>query len=290
MRAGQRLGHKTAAQATQQGLEFVAHVGHRQHVLPGQQVDGHWRHALRGIGDGDRAVVHQLIVADRFSRGREGVVWRDAKNKGQRTQRPQLHTARVGVHARHPDRQVDLPRHQRLPGAGHDVAAQPQTGCRALGLVLIADADAAERLDQVKNRRCAEQVFEADRQRRFPAAGDPLDAVGYRVELLQQAPAFVQQLGAGGGELRLPRAAVEEQHIERFFELAHAVGQRRRHLAELARGGGKTAGAGDGVHHRQGVGGQDIAAVGHRLFCGRWSSKSLNSVVRSGVRSQWATR
>ena len=80
---------------------------------------------------------------------------------------------------------------------------------------------------------------------------------------LQQAPALVQQFLAGGGELGLARAAVEQQHVERVLELAHAVGQRRGHLAELARRGGKAAGAGDGVHHRQGFGGQHVAAVGH---------------------------
>jgi hypothetical protein len=72
----------------------------------------------------------------------------------------------------------------------------------------------------------------------------------------QQAAALHQQLLAGGGELGLARAAVEQQHVERLFELAHAVGQRRRHLAQLTRRAGKAAGAGDGVHHHQGIGGE----------------------------------
>ncbi len=135
------------------------------------------------------------------------------------------------------------------------------------------------RLRELEDRRLRQQVLEADRQRALPAAGHALHAVGHRVQLLQQAAAFVQQLGAGGGELGLARTAVEQQHVQRVFELAHAVGQRRRHLAQLARGGGEAAGAGDGVHHLQRFGGQRLAAVGgHRFIlfeCGLqgWSTR-----------------
>ena len=75
--------------------------------------------------------------------------------------------------------------------------------------------------------------------------------------------ALVEQFLAGGGELRLARAAVEQQHVERVLELAHVVGQRRGHLAELARRGGEAAGARDGVHHREGFGREHVAAFGH---------------------------
>ena len=68
---------------------------------------------------------------------------------------------------------------------------------------------------------------------RLPAGGDALDPVGDGVHLLEQAPALVEQLLAGGGERGLARAAVEQQHVERVLELAHAVGEGRRHLAEL---------------------------------------------------------
>ena len=46
-------------------------------------------------------------------------------------------------------------------------------------------------------------------------------------------------------------------------ELAHAVGQRRGHLAELAGRGGEAAGARDHVHHQKGFGRQHIAAIRH---------------------------
>jgi hypothetical protein len=58
-----------------------------------------------------------------------------------------------------------------------------------------------------------------------PAAGHALDAVGHGVKLPQQAPPFVQQLDAGGDQLRLARAAVEQQHIQSFLQLAHAAGR-----------------------------------------------------------------
>ena len=35
--------------------------------------------------------------------------------------------------------------------------------------------------------------------------------------------------------------------------------------AQLARGGGKTAGARDGVHHHQGIGREGVQSVGHEL-------------------------
>ena len=66
-------------------------------------------------------------------------------------------------------------------------------------------------------------------------------AVGHGFDLVQQAPALAQQLVAGGGEARLARAAIEQQHVERLLELAHAVGQRRGHLAEFARRRGEAA-------------------------------------------------
>jgi len=49
--------------------------------------------------------------------------------------------------------------------------------------------------------------------------------------------------------------------IGSFGELAHAVGQRRGHLAELARRGGEAARARDRVHHRQRFGREGVTAV-----------------------------
>ena len=119
-----------------------------------------------------------------------------------------------------------------------------------------------ERAAQVEHRRARDDVVDGDAELRLPAGGDPLDAVRDRVHLVEQAAAFVEQLAAGGGQRRLARAAVEQQHVERVLELAHVVGQRRRHLAELARRRGEAAAARDRVHHRQRVGRQDVARLG----------------------------
>jgi hypothetical protein len=83
------------------------------------------------------------------------------------------------------------------------------------------------------------------------------------VDLLQQARALAQQFGARFGGACLARAAVEQQHVQRILDLAHAVGQGAGHQAELARCGGKAAGLGDHLQHGQAVGGQHIARVLH---------------------------
>ena len=85
--------------------------------------------------------------------------------------------------------------------------------------------------------------------------GDASYAIGDGVDLDQQARAFAQQLAAGFGQARLARAAVEEQHVERFFDLAHAVGQRARHHAGGAGGSGEAAALGDALQHGERVGG-----------------------------------
>jgi hypothetical protein len=88
-----------------------------------------------------------------------------------------------------------------------------------------------------------------------------LHPVGQRIDLTEHASTVFEQLLAGGGELGLARTAVEQQHIERVFELAHAVGQRGRHLAQFARRRGKAAAARDGIDHPQRFGCQRVAAT-----------------------------
>ena len=94
-----------------------------------------------------------------------------------------------------------------------------------------------EGLAQLEQRLACDHVVDHHRQLGLPARGHAAHTIGHGVDLHQQPPAFVEQLVARGGELGLARAAVEQQHVERVFELAHAVGQRRGHLAELARRG-----------------------------------------------------
>jgi hypothetical protein len=101
------------------------------------------------------------------------------------------------------------------------------------------------------------------RQLGFPAGGHAAHAVGHGVHLLQQQVTFTQQLSTCSGELGLAAAAVEEQHIERVFQLAHAVGQGRGYFAQLAGGGRKAARARDGGHHGQGFRGEGMAAWRH---------------------------
>ncbi len=69
---------------------------------------------------------------------------------------------------------------------------------------------------------------------------------------MQQVAAFVQQGAPGGRELGAVAAAVKQQHVQVFLQLAHHVGERGGHFAHLVRGGGKAALALDGVKNFQG--------------------------------------
>ncbi len=80
---------------------------------------------------------------------------------------------------------------------------------------------------------------------------------------MQQPGAFAQQFPAGLGGLGVARAAVEQQHVQRILDLAHAVGQGTWHQAQLACGGGKAAGLGNGLEHGQAVGSEHVAGAGH---------------------------
>ncbi len=80
---------------------------------------------------------------------------------------------------------------------------------------------------------------------------------------MQQAHPLAQQLPAGLGGLGVARAAVEQQHVQRIFDLAHTVGQGTGHQAQLACSGGKAAGLGNGLEHGQAVGGEHVAGAGH---------------------------
>jgi hypothetical protein len=198
-------------------------------------------------------------IAERVGALRQRVVRGHREDEFHLAQRLQLDAGlRRRVHHR-ADGQVSLAADQRLPQPGQHLAAQAQAGARGLA---VGPALGVEALDQLEHRQPRDHVVHRHRELAFPASGHAAHAVGHRVHLDQQAAAFVQQLLPGGGELGLARAAVEQQHVQRIFELAHAVGQRRRHAAQLARGGGKAAGAGDDVHHLQGVGGQGVAAQG----------------------------
>ena len=130
----------------------------------------------------------------------------------------------------------------------------------------LGHAHGIERLAELEHGEARDHAVDRHAELGLPAGRDALDPVRHRVHLVEQAPTFAQQFLAGGSEAGLARAPVEEQHIERVFELADTVGERRRHLAQLARRRGETAGARDHIHHGQGIRGQDIAAGAHRGF------------------------
>ncbi len=117
--------------------------------------------------------------------------------------------------------------------------------------------------DQIQQGGTVDHAVDHDGQLRLPAGGHALDAVGHGVHVLQQTVGFLQQGLAGFGGLGLARAAVEQQHIQRLFHLAHAVGQGAGDQAQGARGGGKAAGVGDHLQHGQTVGGEHVAGLGH---------------------------
>ena len=272
----QRRRHEAAAQASQLGLDLVEHAVDRQHILAGQQVDRQRCGALGRVGHRHCAVAHQLGVADRLGRARERVVRRDREYEVDRPQFLALQSARQAGLAAHPDRQVGLAGDEGFHGAGQHLGAQPQPGRRPAqrgrrGGVAGLRVQGIEALAQLEQGEARDHVVGHHRELGFPTGRDPLDPVRHRLGLGQQAPALDQQLGAGGGHHGLARAAVEQQHVERLLELAHVVGQGRRHLAEFARCGGKAAAAGDGIDHRQRLGRQGIAAGGHEGQVTRWA-------------------
>ena len=95
----------------------------------------------------------------------------------------------------------------------------------------------------------------------FPARGHPFDPLGHRVQFQQQGLAGPKQLCARRRQLGAPRAAIEQQDIERVFDLAHAVGQCAGHHAEFP---------GRCGHAAQPVNGFNQAQVFRRQGCA-WS-------------------
>ena len=101
------------------------------------------------------------------------------------------------------------------------------------------------------------------RELRLPARGHPAHAVGHGINVLQQPAALAQQLGPGLCGLGLAGAAVEQQHIQRVFDLPNAVGEGAGHQPQLPGGGGKAAGFGNHLQHGQAVRCEDVASVLH---------------------------
>jgi len=272
--ARHRLRDEAATDPARERLDLVAHVADGEHVLAGKQVDGQRNEAMRRVGDRDRAVADDLGVADRLARARERMVRRDDEDELEAAELLQRHAGGQIALRRDADREVGLAGDERLPGPGEDFGADAQPrrrrhrrhvarrSARPRRLRIDRRRVGVERGAQVEDRRARDDVVDGNRELRFPAAGDALDAVGDGVDLLEQAAAFVEQFLACGGQRRLPRAAVEEEDVEGVLELADVVGEGGRDLAELARGGGEAAAAGNRVHHRQRLRGEDVARLG----------------------------
>ena len=114
---------------------------------------------------------------------------------------------------------------ERLPGAGQHLGAQPQP-CAGTTAALAGHSlrvEGVEGLAEFEHGQLRHHTVHRDRELGFPAGGHAPHAVGHRIHLNQQAAPFVQQLLARRGELGLARAAVEQQHVECVFELAHVV-------------------------------------------------------------------
>jgi hypothetical protein len=161
---------------------------------PGSRFTVTRRQALRRIGHGHRAVVHQL----RRSAGRCPAAsgWCGATRR-RRPSRPAAAARcrrRVGVRRRNADGQVGLAADQRLPGAGQHLAAQAQARGRVPcpGSLAVGPRAARRRPRTSSKHRRGEDVVHAivsSLSQPWPRA----HAVGHGVHLLQQAAALVQQ-------------------------------------------------------------------------------------------------
>ena len=104
-----------------------------------------------------------------------------------------------------------------------------------------------------------------DRQRqlRLPSGGYTAHAVGHCIDVLQKAGTLAQQFNARLGGAGLAGAAVKQQHVQRVFDLANAVGECARHEPQLTCRGGKAASLGNHLQHGECIRGEDIAGVLH---------------------------
>lgn len=76
-------------------------------------------------------------------------------------------------------------------------------------------------------------------------------------------PPTAKLLGPGLCGLGLAGAAVEQQYIQRVFDLPNAVGEGAGHQPQLPGGGGKAACFGNHLQHGQAVRCEDVASVLH---------------------------
>ena len=203
-------------------------------------------------------MLSQHLVGQHAFDACQRVLRRDRIDEVQLTDRPAADSGRrkgqAGCIEHAADGQVGLAGGQGLDGAEQRFVAQLETR----GWI-----DRIEGAGEIEERLARDHAVDRHGEHRLPAGGDPLHAVGDGIDLGQHSARFAQQLGAGFGEARLPRAAIEQQHVERIFDLPYAVAERTRHQIERACGAGETAAADDGLEHRKGVRRQDITRCWH---------------------------
>ena len=189
-------------------------------------------------------MLQQQFVGDGLLHLRQGVERRHGKDKGDVAQVLQLQPGHAGVVAADAQGQVGTAGAQQLDRSRQRARAQLDPGGGLQGI---------EGLDQVEQGGLGDHAIGDQGELRLPSGGNAAHAVRHGVDVLQQADALGQQGLARLGGLGLAGAAVEQQHIQRFFHLAHAVGQRTGHQVQLSRRSGKTASVGNGLQHGQAV-------------------------------------
>ncbi len=161
--------------------------------------------------------------------------------------------SRVECHAQ---RQVGLALQQRLQGARQGLALQLELGGRLQG---------KKRLGQLQQGALFDQAVHGDGELRLPAGGHALDAARYGVQIGQDARALGNQLAAGIGRGGFAGAAVKQQHVQRVFNLPHAVGQGAGHQAQGTRCARQRAMLGHAAQHVQRFGGEEVGRA-HKNF------------------------
>ena len=148
---------------------------------------------------------------------------------------------------------------ERADAAGDELGDGPE----GLGVQRERDrrVPVSKLAQRVHERGQREHVVDGDREPRL----DPVrDAVGARAQAVDRGADRARlggQLVAGGGQLRLSPAAVEERRAQLSLEVGHAVAHGGLRALQRARGGREAARVDDGQKEPQLVEGQGFGGV-----------------------------
>ena len=133
---------------------------------------------------------------------------------------------------------------QRAGAAGDELGHGPEgLGVQRERDGRVAIAKLAERVHERGQR---EHVVDGDREPRLDPAGDAVGARAQAIDRHADRPRLGGQLVAGGGQLRLSPAALEERRAQLSLEVGHAVAHDGLGALQRARGGGEAARVHDG--------------------------------------------